>query len=85
MPTYCFFLTVGEWRFVRGLSRSLLLRGRHTVNTDVSHALVHLVGRKGGIFVRLVRIGGATDWVALILGVLLMFAVKFGLITRVPW
>ncbi len=34
---------------------------------------------------RLLRIGGMTDWVAVILGLLLMVVVKSGLVTRVPW
>lgn len=34
---------------------------------------------------RLLRIGGMTDWVAVILGLLLVAAVKSGLIAHVPW
>lgn len=41
--------------------------------------------RKEESSLRLLRIGGMTDWVAVILGLLLMVAVKSGLIARVPW
>lgn len=60
---------------------SLLLRHGHTVGSDDNAC--HPT--KGGSSLRLLRIGGMTDWVAVILGLLLVAAVKFGLIAHVPW